>query len=116
MYKLKPCPFCGGEAREWNNGSMEPCIDENGAYVDMDISSPDMFGIECTQCSCQNIGYATKIEAIETQPSLNKYLTMKVDGDKDITDPFYMNSADQLMRNLGADGQTAKVQHDWRLS
>lgn len=58
----------------------------------------------------------TKIEAIETQPSLNKYLTMKVDGDKDITDPFYMNSADQLMRNLGADGQTAKVQHDWRLS
>lgn len=58
----------------------------------------------------------TKIEAIETQPSLNKYLTMKVDGDKDITDPFYMNSTDQLMRNLGADGQTAKVQHDWRLS
>lgn len=57
----------------------------------------------------------TKIEAIETQPSLNKYLTMKVDGDKDITDPFYMNSTDQLMRNLGADGQTAKVQHDWRL-
>lgn len=56
----------------------------------------------------------TKIEAIETQPSLNKYLTMKVDGDKDITDPFYMNSADQLMKNLGADVQTAKVQHDLR--
>ena len=58
----------------------------------------------------------TKIEAIETQPSLEKYLTAKLDGDKSITDQFYMNSADQLMRNLGADGQTAKVQHDWRLS
>lgn len=58
----------------------------------------------------------TKIEAIETQPSLEKYLTAKLDGDKSITDQFYMNSTDQLMRNLGADGQTAKVQHDWRLS
>ena len=65
----------------------------------------------------------TKIEAIETQPSLKEYLTMTVDTDEDkiitdipITDQFYMNSTDQLMRNLGADGQTAKVQHDWRLS
>lgn len=65
----------------------------------------------------------TKIEAIETQPSLKEYLTMTIntDGDKiitdiPITDQFYMNSADQLMKNLGADGQTAKVQHDWRLS
>lgn len=65
----------------------------------------------------------TKIEAIETQPSLKKYLTMTIntDGDKiitdiPITDQFYMNSADQLMKNLGADGQTAKVQHDWRLT
>lgn len=58
----------------------------------------------------------TGTEAIETQPSLEKYLTAKLDGDKSITDQFYMNSADQLMRNLGADGQTAKVQHDWRLS
>lgn len=65
----------------------------------------------------------TKIEAIETQSSLKEYLTMTVntDGDKiitdiPITDQFYMNSADQLMKNLGADVQTAKVQHDWRLS
>ena len=65
----------------------------------------------------------TKIEAIETQSSLKEYLTMTVntDGDKiitdiPITDQFYMNSTDQLMRNLGADVQTAKVQHDWRLS
>lgn len=65
----------------------------------------------------------TKIEAIETQPSLKKYLTMTVNTDEDkiitdipITDQFYMNSADQLMKNLGADGQTAKVQHDWRLT
>ena len=53
----------------------------------------------------------TKIEAIETQPSLKEYLTMTVntDGDKiitdiPITDQFYMNSTDQLMKNLGADG------------
>lgn len=63
----------------------------------------------------------TKIEAIETQPSLKEYLTMTVNTDEDkiitdipITDQFYMNSADQLMKNLGADGQTAKVQHDLR--
>lgn len=57
-----------------------------------------------------------KTEAIEIQPSLNKYLTLTVDGDEIITDQIYTNATDQLMRNLGADGQTAKVQHDWRLS
>ena len=72
MSELKPCPFCGGEAREWNNGSMEPIIDENGAYVDMLISSLDMFGIECERCFCQNIGYATEIEAIK---AWNKRIT-----------------------------------------
>lgn len=53
----------------------------------------------------------TKIEAIETQPSLKEYLTMTVNTDEDkiitdipITDQFYMNSTDQLMKNLGADG------------
>ena len=65
MSELKPCPFCGGEAREWNNGLMETIIDENGSYVDMDISSPDMFGIECTKCCCQNIGYSSEQEAME---------------------------------------------------
>lgn len=62
----------------------------------------------------------TKIEAIETQPSLKKYLTMTVDGDKILTDipttdQFYANSTDQLMRNLGADVSTTQAQHDWRL-
>lgn len=55
-------------------------------------------------------------ETIEIQPSLNKYLTLTVDGDEIITDQIYTNATDQLMKNLGADGQTAKVQHDWRLS
>lgn len=64
----------------------------------------------------------TKIEAIETQPSLKKYLTMTIntDGDKILTDipttdQFYANSTDQLMRNLGADVSTTQAQHDWRL-
>lgn len=63
----------------------------------------------------------TEAEAIETQPSLKEYLTMTVNTDEDkiftdipITDQFYMNSADQLMKNLGADVQTAKVKHDLR--
>lgn len=72
MDELKPCPFCGGEAREWNNGSIEPIIDENGSYVDMLIFSPDMFGIECTKCCCQNIGYSSEQEAIK---AWNKRIT-----------------------------------------
>lgn len=62
----------------------------------------------------------TGTKAVEIQPSLNKYLTMTVDGDKILTDipttdQFYANSTDQLMRNLGADMSTTQAQHDWRL-
>lgn len=33
MTELKPCPFCGGEARTWNEVHVEPVIDqETGAY------------------------------------------------------------------------------------
>lgn len=60
----------------------------------------------------------TGAKAVEIQPSLNKYLTMTVDGNgnENITDQFYMNSTDQLMKNLGADVSTTQAQHDWRLS
>jgi hypothetical protein len=66
MSELRPCPFCGGEAKLWNNSQYEPCLDEGGAYVDIFISSADTFGVECTKCCCQNIGYNTEQEAIET--------------------------------------------------
>ena len=59
----------------------------------------------------------TGAKAVEIQPSLNKYLTMTVDGNgnENITDQIYTNATDQLMRNLGADVSTTQVQHDWRL-
>lgn len=58
----------------------------------------------------------TETKAVEIQSSLNKYLTMTVDGNENITDQIYTNSTDQLMRNLGADVSTTQAQHDWRLS
>lgn len=62
-------------------------------------------------------GTGTRTKAVEIQPSLNKYLTMTVDGNGNeiITDQIYTNSTDQLMRNLGADVSTTQAQHDWRL-
>ena len=66
MEELKRCPFCGGKAKMWDDGYMRPVIDEGGAYVDMDIKSPDLYGVECTSigCYCQLIGYDTEAEAI----------------------------------------------------
>lgn len=60
----------------------------------------------------------TGTKAVEIQPSLNKYLTMTVDGNgnENITDQIYTNATDQLMKNLGADVSTTQAQHDWRLS
>lgn len=60
----------------------------------------------------------TGAKAVEIQPSLNKYLTMTVDGNGNeiITDQIYTNATDQLMKNLGADVSTTQAQHDWRLS
>lgn len=59
----------------------------------------------------------TGAKAVEIQPSLNKYLTMTVDGNgnENITDQIYTNATDQLMKNLGADVSTTQAQHDWRL-
>lgn len=62
---LLPCPFCGEKPKLWDNGICDPVIDGNGAYVDMFIHSPDMYGVECTKCNCQNIGYNSEEEAIE---------------------------------------------------
>jgi Lar family restriction alleviation protein len=49
---LLPCPFCGGEASYRDDGRWEKVYDEGGAIVDVDISSPCVFVIECS-CGAQ---------------------------------------------------------------
>lgn len=65
MDELKPCPFCGGNGKLLDNGYEEPVIDENGAYVDMDISEPDIFWCQCEVCGAMTTGKETEEEAIE---------------------------------------------------
>lgn len=52
MSELLPCPFCGGEASYRDDGRWEKVYDEGGAIVDVDISSPCVFVIECS-CGAQ---------------------------------------------------------------
>jgi len=35
MSELKPCPFCGGDAKFESGVNIIPMYDENGAYVDI---------------------------------------------------------------------------------
>lgn len=65
MEELKPCPFCGGSGKLLDNGYEEPVIDENGAYVDMDISEPDIFWCQCKACGAMTVGKETKEGTIE---------------------------------------------------
>lgn len=37
MNELKLCPFCGGEATQWDNSIWEPVIDEGGAYAEFNL-------------------------------------------------------------------------------
>ena len=47
--KLLRCPFCGGEARTWNEVHVEPVIDpETGAYIDADTYYHEQTG--CPAC------------------------------------------------------------------
>jgi len=50
--KIEKCPFCGGEASYRDDGRWEKVYDEGGAIVDVDISSPCVFVIECS-CGAQ---------------------------------------------------------------
>lgn len=50
-YELKPCPFCGGEAKYENSMEMNPVIDESGAYVDADFVYWET--VYCTKCKVQ---------------------------------------------------------------
>jgi Lar family restriction alleviation protein len=52
MSRLKPCPFCGGEAEYISNIDVHPILDENGAYIDADV-----FYYEATRCQKCGVGY-----------------------------------------------------------
>ena len=53
---LKPCPCCGGEAWLEDNSYMRPVLDEDGYYVDIDISDSSDCLVECQAC-----GLSTKL-------------------------------------------------------
>ena len=50
--KLLPCPFCGGEASYRDDGLWRKVYDEDGAIIDVDISEPCVFIVECS-CGAQ---------------------------------------------------------------
>lgn len=51
MMKLKPCPFCGGEATVWNGN--------------IDDDYPDVYyDVYCTACNCMTPKFHTKESAI----------------------------------------------------
>ena len=52
MNELKPCPFCGGEASYRDDGLWRKVYDEDGAIIDVDISEPCVFIVECS-CGAQ---------------------------------------------------------------
>lgn len=53
--KLKPCPFCGGEAVLENAEQYTTCKGWNSVY-----------GVECQNCSVQTRGFLTRQEAINS--------------------------------------------------
>ena len=50
MTELEPCPFCGGKVDIQGGSSIEPVIDENGAYVDAEYHEGWGFEIFCNNC------------------------------------------------------------------
>lgn len=50
--KLKPCPFCGGEAFCYVSGRIEP-------------GTPDMFWVRCKKCDVVTKSYTTREKAIK---------------------------------------------------
>lgn len=63
--ELKPCPFCGGEAKFRDSLIITPEIDENDAYVGADISDDRPYWIECINCHATSGEYDTEEKAIE---------------------------------------------------
>lgn len=48
--EMKSCPFCGGKVDIQGGSFMEPVIDQNGAYVDMEYHDGWGFEIFCNNC------------------------------------------------------------------
>lgn len=65
MTELKPCPFCKGKAKFRDSLVITPVIDENGAYVDADISDDRPYWIECIVCHATSGDFNEEDEAIE---------------------------------------------------
>lgn len=51
--KLKPCRYCGGIAKISGGLSITPILDENGAYVDVDVDEGYGYTIQCSSCGCE---------------------------------------------------------------
>lgn len=49
--ELKPCPFCGGTANFTHSLTIDPVIDENGAYVDADLYYWE--SVRCSNCNAE---------------------------------------------------------------
>lgn len=54
---LEPCPFCGGEAKIETDFEIEPVLDENGAYIDADISGGNTAWVTCKNCGASTKEY-----------------------------------------------------------
>ena len=56
MTKLKPCPFCGGEATMRDDSIHEPVIDPaTGAVVDARDEEAECYVIEFSNCPAQMV-------------------------------------------------------------
>lgn len=71
MSELKPCPFCGGEAKYENSLYVKPLQDENGAYVDYD----EMYYWERTYCTECGAEISSESDDEEEETTITKWNT-----------------------------------------
>lgn len=50
MTELRPCPFCGGEAKVLGGFEIIPILDSNGAYIDADMDEGYGYSVQCQSC------------------------------------------------------------------